>query len=55
MVTVGDVLDFTGTLFVPVFNWFWMLVCLGLGAWVGWRTAGEATPEAGKSRSEEGA
>ena len=39
-----DPLTFTGTLFVLQFHWVWMLVSLGLGAWVGWRTAGEAPP-----------
>ena len=33
--------NFTGTLFVLYFHWFWMLVALGLGIVVGWRTAGE--------------
>jgi len=31
--------DFTGTLFVLRHNWFWMLVSLGIGVWVGWHTA----------------
>jgi hypothetical protein len=31
--------DFTGTLFVLRHHWFWMLVSLGLGVWVGWHTA----------------
>lgn len=45
MAWLADALTFTGTLHVVRFHWFWMLVAAGLGAWVGWRTAGEAAPE----------
>ncbi|MCA3555207.1 hypothetical protein [Aestuariivirga sp.] len=38
---VEDALNLSGTLFLLRFHWFWMLVSLGLGAWVGWRMAGE--------------
>ncbi|MEI8179885.1 hypothetical protein [Aestuariivirga sp.] len=38
---LADALNVTDTLFVLRFHWLWMLVALGLGAWVGWRTAGE--------------
>ena len=45
---LADALTFTGTLSLLRVHWFWMLVALGLGAWVGWRTAGEAgTPPEG--------
>ena len=37
-----NAMDFTGTLYLVRFHWFWMVVALGLGAWVGWRTAAEA-------------
>ena len=43
---MDDLLNFAGTLFVLRFHWFWMLVALGLGVWVGWRTAGEGAAEA---------
>lgn len=43
----AEPLNFTGTLFVPWFHWIWMLVVLGLGCWVGWRTAGEPPPDQG--------
>ena len=36
---------FTGPLFLLGFHWFWMVVALALGAWVGWRTAGEMAPQ----------
>lgn len=39
---LGDGLNFGGTLFLLRFHWIWMLVAMALGAWVGWRTAGEA-------------
>ena len=35
--------DFTGTLFVLRHHWFWMLVALGTGVWVGWHTAIDRT------------
>ncbi|WP_421695375.1 hypothetical protein [Aestuariivirga sp.] len=35
--------NFTGTLYVLQFHWFWLLVSMGLGAWVGWRTAAEGS------------
>lgn len=38
---LADALNFTGTTVLLRFHWFWMLVALGLGAWVGWRTGGE--------------
>lgn len=38
---LADLVDFTGTLFLVRVLWFWMAVSLGLGVWVGWRTAGE--------------
>jgi hypothetical protein len=36
----------TGSLELLRFHWFWMVVALALGAWVGWRDAGEAAPQA---------
>lgn len=45
MDSLADGLTFTGTLFLLRFHWFWMLMAVGLGAWVGWRSAGEAAPE----------
>jgi len=41
MSEIADALTFTGTLFLLQVHWFWMLVALGLGVWVGWFTAGE--------------
>lgn len=41
MDAVPDPLSFAGTMYVLRFHWFWMLVSLGLGCWVGWRMAGE--------------
>ncbi|MFO1130819.1 MAG: hypothetical protein U1E16_02200 [Hyphomicrobiales bacterium] len=41
MEMLADALNFTGTTVLLRFHWFWMLVALGLGAWVGWRTGGE--------------
>ena len=38
---LADLLDFTGTLFVLRFHWFWLALALWLGAWVGWRMAAE--------------
>lgn len=35
----------TGPLFLLGFHWFWMMLALALGAWVGWRTAGEEAPQ----------
>lgn len=40
-----DALTFTGTLLLLRIHWVWMLVAMGLGAWVGWRTAAEAPLE----------
>ena len=31
-----------GTLVLLRIHWFWLLVAAGLGAWIGWRSAGEA-------------
>lgn len=42
---LGEALTFTGTLFAAGFNWFWLLVALGLGLVVGWRTAAEPPAE----------
>lgn len=41
---IGDLLNFTGTLFVPRVHWFWMLVALALGCRVGWSLAAEPRP-----------
>lgn len=41
---LADALTFTGSTALLQYHWFWMLVALGLGAWVGWRTAGEGGP-----------
>ena len=49
---LADVLDVTGTLFLVRFHWFWMAVALGLGAWVGWRTAAEAPSEPARDDGE---
>lgn len=43
---------FTGSLDLLGFHWFWMVVALALGAWVGWRTAGDTVPQ---SPPEDGA
>ena len=51
---LADALNFTGTTVLLRFHWFWMLVALALGAWVGWRTAGEVPangPRADRRRS----
>lgn len=42
--SIDDLFNMTGTLVLLRFHWFWMAAALGLGIWVGWRTAGE--PEA---------
>ena len=41
--TLTSLLTFSGTLFLLRFHWFWLLVALGLGAAVGWKTAGESS------------
>lgn len=38
-------MPFTGSLDLLGFHWFWMVVALALGVWVGWRTAGDADVE----------
>lgn len=38
---IEDVLNFTGTLEVLRYHWFWIAVSAGLGGWVGWHIAGE--------------
>jgi hypothetical protein len=50
---LADALNFTGTTVLLRFHWFWMLVALGLGAWVGWRTAGEVPAERPPGNSPE--
>ena len=35
----------TGPLFLLGYHWFWMVVALALGVWVGWRTAAEAAAQ----------
>ena len=50
-----DPLNLAGTLFLLRFHWVWMLVSLGLGAWVGWRTAGEPNPVPRAAPEEEDA
>ena len=45
MTWLADAMTFGGTLYLLRFHWIWMLVAAGLGAWVGWRTAGEAAPD----------
>ncbi len=42
----------SGTLVLLRAHWFWLMVALALGAWVGWRTAGELAPQ---SPPEDGA
>jgi hypothetical protein len=49
MEMLSDSLNFSGTLFLLWFHWFWLVVAMGLGAWVGWRTAAE---KAGQSPAE---
>lgn len=46
-----DAANFTGTLYLLQFHWFWMLTSLGLGTWVGWRTAGEAPQDPPEDRA----
>ena len=41
---MSDLAGLAGTLLLPRFHWFWMVVALGLGAWAGWRTALETGP-----------
>lgn len=43
---MDDLTGIAGTLVLLRVHWFWMLMALGLGFWVGWRTAGEPGPEA---------
>ena len=45
MEILRDGLNFGGTLFLACFHWFWLVVAMGLGAWVGWRTAAEKAGE----------
>ncbi len=33
--------NFHDSMFVVQHHWFWMLVALGLGVWVGWYTASD--------------
>lgn len=40
-VNLPDPFNFTGTLFLLQVHWFWMLVALGLGCWIGWWVADE--------------
>lgn len=47
---LASLVDVDGTLFLLRFHGFWLLVAMGLGAWVGWRTAGEG---AGAAAGEE--
>jgi len=49
MDVLSDALTFTGSTALLQFHWFWMLVALGLGAWVGWRTTGEAGAAPGRA------
>ncbi len=53
MEAVPDPLSFRGTLLVMQFHWYWMLVALGLGCWVGWRMAGEPAPPVQVQREED--
>jgi len=41
---VTEIFNLHDTWFVAQSNWVWMLVALGLGVWVGWRSAGGETP-----------
>ena len=34
-----EIFNFHDSFFVVQFHWFWMLVALALGIWVGWYTA----------------
>lgn len=52
----GDIpepLNFTDTLFLFRFHWFWMLVALGIGCWTGWHLAGEAEQHRHEAGEEE--
>ena len=42
---LADALNFSGTLFLLSVHWCWLTVAMGLGAWVGWRTAAEKPPQ----------
>jgi hypothetical protein len=36
-----DFFNFHDTWYVVQYHWFWLLVALGLGVWVGWRESGK--------------
>ena len=36
-----DFFNFHDTWFVVEHHWFWLLVAMGLGIWVGWRESGD--------------
>lgn len=38
---MNELFNFHGGWIVAQANWVWLLVAMGLGIWVGWRTSGE--------------
>ena len=39
---MNDLFSFHGTWVIVEQNWIWMIVALGLGIWVGWKTCAPA-------------
>ena len=44
-VRLDGAMRLSGTLDLLRAHWFWLVVALALGAWVGWRTTGDAAPQ----------
>jgi hypothetical protein len=42
---MNDVFNFHDSWIVAEANWLWLLVALGLGIWVGWKTQRPGTSE----------
>lgn len=52
MSLLADALNVTGTLLLLRVHWFWMLVSLAIGAWVGWQSAVDPVPAAPRPEQE---
>ena len=43
-----DFFNFHDTFYVVQHHWFWLLMALALGIWVGWRESGNRSAEDGR-------